>query len=144
MSRPACNALSASSPSANTATRIFFPVPCGNSMVPRMFCEAFRGSTPSPTAISIVSSNFASLPPLTSSSAWCTEQGSGLLGGSDHGSAENARNGDAVVNPRRSVCSIVASRFLFRFRCGSDSRRTRDFLFGTGLELIKAPFLLQA
>ena len=68
-SAPACSASCALSPLANTATRTDLPVPCGRSTVPRMFWSAFRGSTPSRTAISTVSSNFVRLVSRARSSA---------------------------------------------------------------------------
>ena len=59
MSAPALRASSAASPVANTATRMFLPVPDGNATVPRTACSALRGSTPRRIATSMVSSNLA-------------------------------------------------------------------------------------
>ena len=58
-SAPAASASLALSPLANTSTRTLLPVPCGRTTVPRTFWSAWRGSTPSFTASSTVSSNLA-------------------------------------------------------------------------------------
>ena len=58
MSAPASRASWAASPAANTATRTSLPVPAGSPTVPRTIWSALRGSTPSRTATSTVSSNF--------------------------------------------------------------------------------------
>src|SRR5918995_438552 len=65
-SAPAALASSALSPRANTATRTALPVPCGRSAVPRTIWSAWRGSTPRLSATSMLSSNFAVAPLLTS------------------------------------------------------------------------------
>ncbi len=69
MSAPASRACWAASPAANTATRTSLPVPDGSPTVPRTIWSALRGSTPSRTAISTVSSNFALASDLTMPSA---------------------------------------------------------------------------
>src|SRR5579862_3843163 len=58
-SAPASLASRSLSPFAKTATRTDRPVPCGSTTVPRTFWSACRGSTPSRTASSSVSSNLA-------------------------------------------------------------------------------------
>ena len=58
-SAPASRASVAASPAANTATRLVRPVPSGSESVPRTIWSALRGSTPSRTASSTVSSNLA-------------------------------------------------------------------------------------
>ena len=59
MSAPASRASAAAAPAANTATRTALPVPPGRPTVPRTIWSALRGSTPSRTASSTVSSNLA-------------------------------------------------------------------------------------
>jgi hypothetical protein len=59
VSAPAALALSAASPWVNTATRTSLPVPCGRVVAPRTAWSDLRASTPSLTATSTVSLNFA-------------------------------------------------------------------------------------
>jgi len=58
-SAPAASASFALSPCAITSTRTFLPVPFGKLTVPRTTWSACLGSTPSRTATSTDSSNFA-------------------------------------------------------------------------------------
>ena len=58
----------ACSPAANATTRTVVPVPAGSESVPRTIWSALRGSTPSRTASSTVSSNFADASDFTRSS----------------------------------------------------------------------------
>ncbi len=57
-SAPASRACSSCSPLQKTITRRAFPVPCGNTTVPRMVWSPFSGSTLSEAEISTASSNF--------------------------------------------------------------------------------------
>ena len=68
-SAPAVRASVAASPAANTATRTVRPVPDGSEIVPRTIWSALRGSTPSRTANSTVSSNLALASDFTRSTA---------------------------------------------------------------------------
>ena len=68
-SAPAFLASSALAPLANTATLSLRPEPCGSAQTPRTIWSAWRGSTPRFIAISMVSSNFALAPFLTSFTA---------------------------------------------------------------------------
>src|SRR5271165_533830 len=70
-------------------TFLVWPVPCGNTTVPRTFCSGFFWSTPRRTWSSIVSSNFAFALALTSSTA------------------------RAVSNRRSSPNALRASRYFF-------------------------------
>src|SRR2546421_288849 len=56
-SAPASCASRALSPTANTATRTFLPVPLGSTTEPRTICSAWRGSTPNRMCASTVASN---------------------------------------------------------------------------------------
>jgi hypothetical protein len=58
-SAPASRASAPFRPWRKRARERSLPVPCGRTTVPRTFWSAWRGSTPSRTAISTVSSNFA-------------------------------------------------------------------------------------
>ncbi len=69
MSAPAVRASAACSPAANTATRNVRPVPAGKVSEPRTIWSALRGSTPSRTASSTVSSKRAVARLLTRSTA---------------------------------------------------------------------------
>src|SRR5438270_9041981 len=68
-SAPAARASAAAAPAANTATRTSLPVPAGSETVPRTTWSARRGSTPSLTANSTVSSKPAKARLFTMSSA---------------------------------------------------------------------------
>ena len=59
MSAPASCASFCFSPPAIASTRLLLPRPCGSTTVPRTIWSACFGSTPSRSASSTVSSNFA-------------------------------------------------------------------------------------
>src|SRR5690349_9576046 len=65
MSAPASSASRSLSPCAITSTVLDLPSPCGKTIVPRTSWSALRGSTPSQTVNSTVSSNFADAISLT-------------------------------------------------------------------------------
>src|SRR5690242_6576583 len=64
-SAPASSASRSLSPCAITSTVFDLPSPCGKTIVPRTSWSALRGSTPSQTVNSTVSSNFANAISLT-------------------------------------------------------------------------------
>src|SRR5690242_19309159 len=64
-SAPASSASRSLSPCAITSTVFDLPIPCGKTSVPRTSWSALRGSTPSQTVNSTVSSNFANAISLT-------------------------------------------------------------------------------
>src|SRR5687767_10329802 len=65
ISAPASSASRSLSPCAITSTVFDLPMPCGSTSVPRTNWSALRGSTPSQTVNSTVSSNFAKAISLT-------------------------------------------------------------------------------
>ena len=73
MSAPASRASRSFSPFAKTITRTDLPVPCGRSTAPRTIWSACFGLTPSRTASSTVSSNFAWATRFARSTASSTE-----------------------------------------------------------------------